>query len=125
MKSDHYFYAQESDTFSFIRVPYVIVHDKQYGGIDPTAKLLYGDLLSRMELSKKNKWIDRQHRVFIIYTVQEICDTFRCKRDKAMKLLRQLEQADLIDRTHQGVGRADRIYVKKFVRVENSDPMGR
>ena len=48
MKSDHYFYAQESDTFSFIRVPYVIVHDKQYVGIDTPAPLLYVDLLSRL-----------------------------------------------------------------------------
>ncbi len=125
MKSDNYFYAQEADTFTFIRVPYVIVHDQKYAGIDPVAKLLYGDLLSRMELSKKNLWIDRQRRVFIIYTVQEICDTFRCKRDKAMRLLRQLEQADLIHRTHQGVGRADLIYVKKFLRVGKTDPRGR
>lgn len=125
MRSDDYFYAHEADTFSFIRVPYVIVHNKRYTDIDPAAKLLYGDLLSRMELSRKNSWIDRQRRVFIIYTVQEICDTFRCKRDKAMKLLRQLEQAALIDRTHQGAGRADRIYVKKFIRVEKSDPRGR
>lgn len=125
MRSDDYFYAHEADTFSFIRVPYVIVHNKRYADIDPTAKLLYGDLLSRMELSRKNNWIDRQRRVFIIYTVQEICDTFRCKRDKAMKLLWQLEQAALIDRTHQGVGHADRIYVKKFIRVEKSDPRGR
>ncbi|MEG2421543.1 MAG: replication initiator protein A, partial [Oscillospiraceae bacterium] len=120
MNQDFYFYRQEADSYSFIRVPYALVQD--YKEIDPAAKLLYGVLLSRMALSRKNKWMDGSDRVFIFYPIEEICKTLCCKRDKAMKLLRQLEQADLIARTHQGVGRADRIYVKKFIRVEKTDP---
>lgn len=122
MKQDSYFYRHEAEHYAFLRVPYALLHEERFRGIDPVAKLLYGALLSRMELSRKNGWIDKQQRVFIFYPVQEICDTFCCKRDKAMKLLRQLDEADLIDRSHQGVGRADCIYVKKFLGAEKTDP---
>jgi len=78
-------------------------------------------MLDRMSLSIKNKWYDDTGRVYIYYTVEEICDSLTCKRDKAMKLLGELDTGKgvgLIERIKQGQGRPTRIYVKRFTTQE-------
>ena len=60
-----YFYGIQSDQFAFIRVPTILFTDDQYRYVSADAKILYGLLLSRMELSAKNGWIDDLGRVFM------------------------------------------------------------
>ena len=64
-----YFYGQEADLFSFIRVPKLLFTDGRFKDLTSDAKVLYGLLLDRMSLSIENNWFDKQGRVFIIYTV--------------------------------------------------------
>ena len=71
------------------------------------AKLLYGLLLDRMGLSAKNGWYDDMGAVFIYYTLEEIQEDLNCGRDKAMKLLAELDipkGVGLIQRVRQGRG---------------------
>ena len=53
-----YFYGAQSDQFSFYRVPTLLFTDARYRNISTDAKVLYGILLRRMDLSAKNNWID-------------------------------------------------------------------
>ena len=65
----------------------------------------------------QNDWYDAEGRVYIYYTVDEICADLNCGRDKAMKLLAKLDSdkgIGLIERTRQGQGKPARIYVKRF-----------
>ncbi len=74
-------------------------------------------LLDRMSLSAKHGWYDDTGRVYIYYTVDEICRDMVCGRDKAMKLLAELDNKKgigLIERVRQGLGRPSKIYVKRF-----------
>lgn len=48
------------------------------------AKLLYGMMIDRMELSQKNGWIDGQGRVYIFFTVDDVKDRLHCANDKAV-----------------------------------------
>ena len=83
--------------------------------------LLYGMLLDRMSLSIKNEWYDDTGRVYIYYTVDEIGSNLNCGRDKAMKLLAELDTGKgvgLIERIKQGQGKPTRIYVKRFTTQE-------
>ena len=79
------------------------------------AKLLYGILLDRMGLSIKNKWLDAEGRVFIIFTIEEIMDALQCADQKATRLLRELEKNGLIERRRRGLGRPNLIYLKDFM----------
>ena len=81
------------------------------------ARTLYGILLDRMSLSVKNGWLDEQGRVYIIYTVREVQESLCCAEHKAVKLFRELEQLDLIERKRRGLGRPSLIYVKDFTRA--------
>ena len=70
-----YFYGAQADQFSFIRIPTVLFSQEQFKNISPEAKVLYGILLKRMDLSAKNGWIDGKDRVYIICTLSEIMET--------------------------------------------------
>ena len=122
-----YFYGAQADQFSFIRIPTVLFSQEQFKNISPEAKVLYGILLKRMDLSAKNGWFDDQGRVYIICTLDEIMETLNCGNQKAVKLMDELEgKIGLIERKRQGLGKPNLIYVKNFIcpvdKVENSAP---
>lgn len=102
--------------FSFYRVPKVLFTDERFWNISTDAKLLYGILLDRMNLSAKNGWMDEAGRVYIIFTIDEIKGSIGCAEKKAVKLLDELERkCGLIERKRQGLGKPNLIYVKNFV----------
>ena len=112
-----YFYGSQSESFSFYRIPRLLITDPQFRGLSSDAKLLYGLLLDRMGLSARNGWYDEQNRVCIYYTLEEIGQDLCCGHDKATKLLRELDAEHgigLIERVKQGLGKPTRIYVKAF-----------
>lgn len=77
------------------------------------AKLLYAVLLDRMSLSIKNGWQDKHGNAYIICTIEEVMDSIHCARQKAVKLLDELEQEfQLIERRRQGLGKPNLLYVK-------------
>lgn len=116
-----YFYGDESKEFSYFRIPRLLISHARFKNVSVEAKLLYGLLLDRMGLSSEHGWYDEDGRVFIYYTVEEIADDLCCGRDKAMKLLAELDRvkgAGLIERVRQGQGKPTKIYVKRFTTRE-------
>ena len=113
-----YFYGDESEEFVYFKIPRQLITNPKFKHISTDAKLLYGMLLDRMSLSARNDWYDSDTwRVYIYYTVEEICEDMTCGRDKAMKLLAELDTKKgigLIERIKQGQGKPTKIYVKRF-----------
>ena len=111
-----YFYGEQADQFTFYRIPKALFTEERFKLISAEAKILYGILLDRMSLSRRNGWLDEQSRVFIIFTLDEVMDAIGCADQKATKLLNELEsKAGLIERKRQGLGKPNLIYVKNFV----------
>ena len=50
-----YFRIEESEQFSFFRIPKALFTDKEFEVLSTDAKLLYGILLDRISLSKKKR----------------------------------------------------------------------
>ena len=116
-----YFYGDESEQFSYFRIPRLLITSPRFKGLSTDAKLLYGMLLDRMSLSAKNGWYDEQSRVYIYYTADEIRADMGCGNDKALKLLSELDTkkgVGLIERIKQGQGKPTKIYVKRFTTRE-------
>ena len=109
-----YFYGQSGELFSYFRIPKALFQDCRFRQLSTDARTLYGILLDRMSLSAKNGWLDEQGRVYIIYTVREVQESLCCAEHKAVKLLRELEDIDLIECKRRGLGRPSLIYVKDF-----------
>lgn len=72
-----YFYGSSADQYSFIRIPKLLITDNQFSELTIQAKMLYGLLLDRMAMSIKNKWVDNQNRVYVIYPIAEIQNDIR------------------------------------------------
>ena len=116
-----YYYGDESNQFSFYRIPRQLIIGDRFKRLSTDAKLLYGLLLDRMGLSAKNGWYDEQGRVYIYYTLDEIQEDLNCGHEKAVKLLSELDTGKgfgLIERVKQGQGRPTKIYVKRFTTRE-------
>ena len=109
-----YFYGQSGELFSYFRIPKALFQDHRFRQLSTDARTLYGILLDRMSLSAKNGWLDEQGRVYIIYTVREVQESLCCAEHKAVKLFRELEDMNLIERKRRGLGRPSLIYVKDF-----------
>ena len=53
-----YFYEEQSEQFSFYRIPKALMTEKAFDGLSGDAKILYGLCLDRVSLSRKNRWVD-------------------------------------------------------------------
>lgn len=119
-----YFYGDESEEFIYFKIPRLLITDQKFKHISTDAKLLDGMLLNRMSLSAKNGWHDGAGRVYIYYIVKEVCEVTGCGRNKAMRLLAELDTGKgigLIERMKQGQGKTDRIFVKLITALEDTD----
>jgi len=111
---DGYFYQQESETFTFLRVPKALFDNPRYKGLSGDCILLYSVMLDRVGLSRKNHWTDKQGRLYIYFTIDEIIGTFGHAREKAVRLLSQLCYYGLVEKKRQGQGKPNILYPKKF-----------
>ena len=116
-----FYYGLQSQTFSFYRIPKLLFTDSRFSSMSTEAKTLYGILLDRMDLSMKNGWLDKQNRVYLFFTVQEIQDSLGCGKNKAIQLMQELEKEGLIERKRQGMGKPSFVYVKNILSCSESE----
>jgi len=111
-----YFYNNQAEKFAFYRIPKTLFTDERFAMLSVEAKLLYGLMLDRMGLSRTNGLIDNLNRVYIYFTLDEVMECFHCAREKANKLLTELDARGigLIETKRQGMGKPNIIYVKDF-----------
>jgi hypothetical protein len=110
-----YFYAQESEQFTFLRVPKDLFANERYKGLSGDSILLYSLMLDRVGLSRQNNWIDSAGRVYVYFTIDEIMATFRYARATAVKMLSRLCEYGLAEKKRQGQGKPTALYLKKFI----------
>ena len=115
-----YYYGTQADQFSFIRIPRILLLDEAFSALSLSAKVLYSVLLDRMGLSMKNKWLDEENKVYIIYQITEIQSDLGFSKKKAMDYLTELEKIGLIEKKKRGFGLPNIIYVKSFMAHQSS-----
>lgn len=118
-----YHYGLEAEQYAFFRIPKILMTEPHFKDISTDAKLLYGMMLDRMSLSIKNGWMDENERVYIYFTVDEVCEQFCCHTGKAVKMFNELDTENgigLIQRMKQGQGKPARIYVMRFLGITES-----
>ena len=79
----------------------------------PVSIFVYVLLLDRARLSlNRDGWTDKDGRAFIVYTINDLAATLH-RSEKTIRLsLYNLSEKGLIEKVHQGIGKADFIYVK-------------
>lgn len=102
----------------FVALPRFILNS----GLSLNAKLLYGLLLSRSMVSRKNDWTDEQGHVYIIYTIRQLAEDMDRSERTVKNALSELEGQDLIHRVRQGWNQPNHIYVLLPDMVQISSP---
>lgn len=118
-----YYYGAQAEQFNFIRIPKSMIVDPMFADLSVNAKLLYGVLLDRMNLSMKNRWFDSENRVYIIYQITEIMEDFNFSKKTAVRYLNELEDFGLVEKKRRGLGLPSLLYVKNFIVLQDhSEP---
>lgn len=111
----NYFYGNSAELHSFYRIPKLLLTSDEYAGVSIEAKLLYGLILDRMEMTLKNKWIDEENRVYILYPIADIQEDLNVSKKKAMEYLGELETCGLVTKKVRGLGLPSLLYPMNFI----------
>ena len=110
-----YYYLKEESVFpSYLQFPEFLMNLP----ISQTAKITYMVLYDRARLSQKNKWLDEENRVYIVYSLDDIQSDMNVSKHKAIDCLSELEDVGLIVRRKRGKGLPNQIYVKNFSKAQ-------
>lgn len=85
-------------SFAFFKMPKQLFIDEELKKLSMGAKLLYGLFLDRLSLSQRNGWYDKDRRLYIVFSREEIKDKLNCCNATAAKILKELESNGLISR---------------------------
>lgn len=112
-----FFYGDEPKQYLFYSIPQLLFTDEKFKPLSCEAKVLYGLLLDRAGLSVKNNWKDKDGKIFVYFSRDEVCEMLGCKNDKAAKIFAELDDEKgigLVRRVRQGQGKPIKIYVRNF-----------
>jgi DNA-binding MarR family transcriptional regulator len=90
-------YALETELTGYMPIPRQLLDMD----LPSTAVLIYGALLDRGTLSRKNHYADESGGVYVIYPVRRLAETFRISDTAVKRHLRALEQKGLIRRLRE------------------------
>ena len=76
------------------------------------AKMLYALLYNRTMLSQKNGWVSEEGYVYIIYTIKQMANDLGRSERTVKSTLRELENAGLLTRIHQGANKANMLLLE-------------
>ena len=105
---------EEADKYSFIRIPKILMTGDTFSNLSSPSKIMYGMMIDKMGSSLKNKWLDEEGRVYIVYPVTEIQADMNLSKRKTLDCLSELEAIGLIEKRRRGGGLPSIIYVKNF-----------
>jgi len=114
-----YFYKNQAEQFAFIRIPRAMMTEEIFAPLSMQAKILYGMLLDRMSEAMKNRWIDEEGKVYVIYPIAEIQKDMNISKGTSISCIKELEEIGLVEKKMFGQGKPNYLYVKNFV-LENA-----
>ena len=121
-KSTDFNYYEADNVYGalFFQFPKVLMYGEQYKHLSNDAKLAYMVLKDRLEYSLRNNWVDEEGHVYFIFTVKELQDLFNCATEKAVKIKKELQTANLLKQTQMGFNpktkknEPNRLYLSKL-----------
>lgn len=114
----------EVNRHKFYQVPKQLFISSYYRDLSSNAKLLYGILLDRLELSKKNNWVNDKGEVYLIFTRDEARELLSISSKTTItKVFNELKDKKLIYEERQGLSKPNIIFIGKidYKKGKNTD----
>ena len=110
-----FYKIDEVNTHRYFKTPKELFHNKCYRvNLSTDAKLVYSILLDRMELSRKNGWINENKEIYLLYTKEDIAEIMGVSITTAYRAFKQLESLELIKQVRQGLNKPNKIFIGKI-----------
>lgn len=128
MNEIDFYKINETLNNKYYQIPQELFVNRLYKeNLNSDSKILYAFLLDRLSLSQKNHWFDKEGRVYLIFTREEVQSKLCLSEKTVTKAFKQLNDVNLIAEKRQGLGKPNLIYVgkiqhkniKNFVDTEN------
>ena len=111
----------------FYQIPKELFTNPIYNSLDSTSILLYGLLLDRLSVSMKNKWIDKDGNIYIIYSRKEAQKKLKLSDKPVSKAFKKHNTIYVGKITHQSVEKtmnritsADKLsFFANFIKVQH------
>jgi len=116
--------ANEVYEHKYVKIPKELFINKKYAHLNSDAKILYELLLDRMELSRRNGWVNEKGEIYLVLTRQEVMEMMGISDKTATKAFRQLKEAGLIEEERQGRGLPNLIYICRIEHEPLETPEG-
>lgn len=98
----------------FYQIPKELFTNPLYNNLNSDSILLYGLLLDRLSVSMKNKWIDKDGNIYLVYLRKEAQKMLKLSDKPITKAFRKLQDAKLIYEIRTGFKKNNIIYVGKI-----------
>ncbi len=109
-----YYKINDLNNNSFFKIPKTLMENDCYSGVlNSDAKIIYALLLDRMELSRKNKWVNEEGEIYLLFTKDELANMLKLSPATVYKAFKTLEKCRLIRQERQGRNKPNRIYIGK------------
>lgn len=108
-----YITIEEVSDFCVYSLPHTLFTEK-FKGVSVEAKVLYSMFLCELQYFPCT---DKNGLKYIFFNADDVMEKFGCSKQKAFRLLKELENAHLILRERRGRGLPDAIYVANCARV--------
>lgn len=110
----NYFMENECDQFKFYQLPKELYMLEKYKNLSNDSCVLYAMLRDRLQVSRKNGWIDDEGRVYFIFSRAEAALMIRKTKKSVIKYFNELIKVDLLEEKIIEDGRAYRLYLGKI-----------
>ncbi len=105
---------------TFYQVP-KFLFTEEFKGLNSDARLLYGMLKDRHELSLKNKWLTEDGEVYLIYTRQEMMKMLGVSNKTVIKAMDVLKEHGLLEEVRQGLRKPNLIFMYMVDEFQNKE----
>ena len=104
--------AHEVDNQRFYQVPKSLFGNPRYKGLSLEAKMIYAILRDRMELSRRNGWVNERGEVYLKFKREDLMTLIEYTSQTTIaKLMKQLRDYELIFEKRLGLGQSNEIYI--------------
>lgn len=105
---------EEINDHKYYKIPKELCENPCYRyALTSDAKIIYALLLDRMELSRKNKWVNSQGEIFLLYAKENVAEILGIAESTVYRSFKLLEQCKLVKQVRLGQNKPNQIYIGK------------
>lgn len=111
---ENFYTVSDKNREEFYKIPKDLFVLKRYANLSNEARMLYGILKDRLDLSIRNNWIDDDGYVYFNYSRQAIADLLMVSLNTAKRRFKELKDVGLLIEKTSEKGQSLRLYLCKI-----------